>query len=110
EVASRIKAELRMSDALGRVKDEAFAVLLIDADLDSASMVAERIRAGIAGQPFLLPDGEMLTVSVSIGVATLADDEREHTIEAVAQRLLAQADEASHEARDAGRNRAVVQP
>jgi diguanylate cyclase (GGDEF)-like protein len=110
EVATRIKAELRMSDVLGRVKDEAFVVLLIDADLGNASTVAERIRAGIAGQPFLLPDGEMLPVSVSIGVATLADNEREHTIEDVAQQLLAQADEASCEAREAGRNRVVAKP
>jgi diguanylate cyclase (GGDEF)-like protein len=110
EVASRIKAELRMSDALGRFGGEEFVVLLIDADLDSANMVAQRIRASIADQPFLLPDGEMLPVSVSIGVASLGDVEREQAIEGVAQQLLAQADQALYEAKEAGRNRVVAKP
>ncbi|HEX8786257.1 MAG TPA: DUF484 family protein [Telluria sp.] len=110
EVAARVKAELRMSDALGRFGGEEFVALLIDADLDSASMVAQRIRAAIAGQPFLLPDGEMLALSVSIGVATLGDFEREHAIEGVAQQLVALADQALYEAKQAGRNRVVATP
>jgi two-component system cell cycle response regulator len=107
EVASRIKAELRMSDALGRFGGEEFVVLLIDADLESASMVAHRIRASVADQPFLLQDGEALPVTVSIGVATLEDFEREHAIETVAQELVAQADQALYEAKQQGRNRVV---
>jgi diguanylate cyclase (GGDEF)-like protein len=110
EVASRIRAELRMSDALGRFGGEEFVVLLIDADLDSAGMVAQRIRAGIADQPFLVPDGGMLSVSVSIGVATLGDAGRELAIEGVAQQLIARADEALYEAKEAGRNRVVAKP
>jgi two-component system cell cycle response regulator len=108
EVAGRIKAELRMSDTLGRFGGEEFVVLLIDADLDSASMVAQRIRAGVADQPFVLADGQMLTVSVSIGVATLEDFEREHAIEGVAQQLVAQADQALYAAKENGRNRVVA--
>ncbi|QJD99618.1 sensor domain-containing diguanylate cyclase [Massilia forsythiae] len=108
EVAARIKAELRMSDALGRFGGEEFVVLLIDADLDSASLVAGRIRAGVADQPFLLADGTMLSVSVSIGVATLDDFERDHAIEGVAQQLVAQADQALYEAKESGRNRVVA--
>jgi diguanylate cyclase (GGDEF)-like protein len=107
EVASRIKAELRMSDALGRFGGEEFVVLLIDADLDSASMVAHRIRASVANQPFLLADGQGLAVTVSIGVAALDDFEREHAIEDVAQQLVAQADGALYQAKQQGRNRVV---
>jgi len=110
EVAARIKAELRMSDALGRFGGEEFVVLLIDADLDSASMVAQRIRAGVADRPFLLPDGQSLVVSVSIGVATLDDFERDHAIEGVAQQLVAQADQALYQAKEGGRNRVVARP
>jgi two-component system cell cycle response regulator len=108
EVASRIKAELRISDALGRFGGEEFVVLLIDADLASATMVAERIRASIAGAPFILAGGEPLAVSASIGVATLDDFEREHPIEEVATQLVATADHALYMAKEGGRNRVVA--
>jgi two-component system cell cycle response regulator len=107
EVAARIKAELRLSDALGRFGGEEFVVLLIDAELESATMVAQRIRASIADTPFELSTGEQLPVSVSIGVATLDDFERDHAIEGVAQTLVAHADTALYQAKEAGRNRVV---
>ena len=107
EVASRIKAELRISDALGRFGGEEFVVLLIDADLESATVVAQRIRASIANIPFELSSGELLPVSVSIGVATLDDFERDHAIEGVAQQLVAHADTALYQAKETGRNRVV---
>jgi two-component system cell cycle response regulator len=108
EVAGRIKAELRISDALGRFGGEEFVVLLIDADLESAAMVAERIRASIAGDPFILPCGQGLDVSVSIGVATLDDFERTNLLETVATQLVAQADHALYVAKESGRNRVVT--
>ncbi len=107
EVAGRIKAELRLSDALGRFGGEEFVVLLIDADSGSAAMVAQRIRASIAGTPFTLSHGAELPLSVSIGVATLDDFERDHAIEGVAQALVAHADHALYRAKEAGRNRVV---
>ena len=107
EVAGRIKAELRSSDALGRFGGEEFVVLLIDADLSNATMVAQRIRASIANMPFELSSGELLPVSVSIGVATLDDFERDHAIEGVAQQLVAHADTALYQAKETGRNRVV---
>ncbi len=107
EVAARIKAELRISDALGRFGGEEFVVLLIDANLDSATQVAQRILHSIAGTPFILSGGESLTISVSIGVATLDDFERDHAIEGVAQALVAHADSALYKAKEGGRNRVV---
>ncbi|HEU4372569.1 MAG TPA: DUF484 family protein [Telluria sp.] len=108
EVAARIKAELRLSDALGRFGGEEFVVLLIDADVDSANICAQRIRASIANAPFALSSGEKLPISVSIGVATLDDFERDHAIEGVAQQLVAQADTALYQAKENGRNRVVT--
>jgi two-component system cell cycle response regulator len=110
EVAARIKAELRISDALGRFGGEEFVVLLIDADLGSASLVAQRIRASVADQPFILAEGQALSVSVSIGVATLADFERDHAIEGVAQQLVGLADQALYQAKENGRNQVVAVP
>ncbi|HWJ95329.1 MAG TPA: DUF484 family protein [Telluria sp.] len=108
EVANRIKVELRMSDALGRFGGEEFVVLLIDADSESATMVANRIRAGVAASPVELAGGESVNVTVSIGVATLDDFEREHQLETVAQQLVAVADAALYQAKAAGRNRVVT--
>ena len=108
DVAGRIKAELRLSDAVARFGGEEFVVLLIDADLESASMVAQRIRASVANTPFALTGGQAIGVSVSIGVATLEDFERDHAIEGVAQNLVAQADAALYRAKEGGRNQVVT--
>jgi two-component system cell cycle response regulator len=110
EVAARIKAELRMSDALARFGGEEFVVLLIDADLQSASAVAQRIRASVADEPIEVGGGEQVSVSVSIGIATLDDFERDHAIEGVAQQLVAQADTALYQAKANGRNQVVANP
>jgi two-component system, cell cycle response regulator len=106
EVANRIKAELRTSDALGRFGGEEFVVLLIDADLASAAPVAERIRASIADTVFALSGAER-AVTVSIGVAAFCDFERNTSIEDAAQQVLAQADSALYQAKQQGRNQVV---
>ncbi len=107
EVAERIKHELRRSDALARFGGEEFVVLLIDAELDSAVAVAERIRASIADAQFALAAGVSVNVSVSIGVASLGGNEHDCSIEAVAQQLLAHADSALYQAKQRGRNQVV---
>ncbi|MGK5006563.1 DUF484 family protein [Janthinobacterium sp. LB2P70] len=107
EVATRIRTELRRSDALGRFGGEEFVVLLIDADLDSATFVAERIRASIAGTMFDLPGSAQAGVSVSIGVASLEADAALLPIETVAQQLVAHADQALYQAKADGRNKVV---
>jgi len=108
EVAARIRAELRMSDALARFGGEEFVVLLIDAELASAAAVAGRIRASVAGRLVELGGGQRVAVSVSIGVATLGDFERDHAIEGVAQHLVGQADTALYRAKENGRNQVVT--
>src|SRR5471030_3156532 len=107
EVAARIRHELRRSDALGRFGGEEFVVLLIDADLDSATFVAERIRASIAGTMFDLPGGTQTWVSVSIGVASLDGEAILQPMETVAQQLVANADLALYQAKANGRNQVV---
>ncbi len=107
EVAARIRHELRRSDALGRFGGEEFVVLLIDADLASATVVAERIRASIADAPFDLPGAVQASVSVSIGVASLPSQANALPIDVVAQQLVAHADQALYQAKAGGRNRVV---
>jgi two-component system cell cycle response regulator len=73
------------------------------ARLEDAQRVAERIRLHVAGSPFRVSGGkELLTVTISIGVATTVGEE--DTPEA----LLKRADEAGYEAKAGGRNKVVA--
>ncbi|NEX64329.1 GGDEF domain-containing protein [Noviherbaspirillum galbum] len=105
-VAGRIKAELRLSDALGRFGGEEFVVVLIDAGMDDAAVVAERIRQSIAETPLTLTSGAALDVTVSIGLAAL-DLAGKEGVDTAARRFLARADEALYQAKQGGRNRVV---
>ncbi|GGX87881.1 DUF484 family protein [Massilia dura] len=110
EVANRIKGELRLSDALARFGGEEFVVLLIDADLDSAAFVAERIRAGIASAMIVLAGGLQVSITASIGVACLAAADEGAIVsvpEIAARELIAHADGALYQAKAGGRDRVV---
>jgi len=104
EVAGRITAELRLSDALGRFGGEEFVVLLIDAPHDAALAVAERIRLSVTNTPLALSTGEKLHATVSIGVATVRNLSRKDPTAPIAQQLLAAADVALYRAKKEGRN------
>ena len=107
-VAGRIKAELRLSDALGRFGGEEFVALLIDAELPEATLVAERIRQSIAEQPLMLVDGHSLKVTVSIGVAALEMNAAADSLDNTAQTFVARADHALYAAKQNGRNKVVA--
>lgn len=107
-VAGRIKAGLRLSDALGRFGGEEFVALLIDAELPEATMVAERVRQSVAEQPLTLVDGRSLEVTVSIGVAALGTEPAADSLENTAQTFVARADHALYAAKQNGRNRVVA--
>lgn len=107
EVAARIKAELRLSDALGRFGGEEFVALLIDAELPDAINVAERIRASIAEQPLTIGNGESVSFTVSIGAAGLSASARSDAIEAIAKEFIASADHALYQAKAGGRNKVI---
>jgi diguanylate cyclase (GGDEF)-like protein len=105
EVAARIKAQLRLSDALGRYGGEEFAALLVQTDAEQALDIAERIRAGIAAEPFRLGGDHNLVVTMSVGMSILGAADCGADLPAAAERLVAQADEAVYKAKQGGRNR-----
>ncbi|GAO37706.1 diguanylate cyclase [Sulfuricella sp. T08] len=104
EVAWRIKGQLRSIDVLGRYGGEEFSVLLVQTDMDSALTIAERIRHSIAEQQFKGEGDETLAATLSIGVATLHDCNRAQNAAALAQQLVARADQALYRAKEGGRN------
>jgi two-component system cell cycle response regulator len=104
EVATRVKAELRLSDTLGRFGGEEFVVLLPDTQLADAGNVAERIRASISDTPFYMAANQR-QVTASIGVASLSVVDSDQTVELAGHALVAQADRALYKAKESGRNR-----
>jgi diguanylate cyclase (GGDEF)-like protein len=92
---------LRGCDALFRIGGEEFAVLVADGRPDDTPRVAERLRATVAASP-LAADGHMVPMTVSVGVAALADDDARW------EDILRRADEALYHAKQHGRNRVSV--
>lgn len=108
EVAARIRSCLRSCDVLVRYGGEEFAALLVETTEGGAKTSAERVCAGVAEKPFLLPDGTELPITLSIGVATLRDYDSSLNIEGVARHLVERADQGVYRAKEAGRNRVAV--
>jgi hypothetical protein len=87
----------RGSDLVGRYGGEEFLIIFDDADLETASDLAERIRVRVMADPFC-EDSVSLWVTTSFGVAQARADD---TVESLTSR----ADQAMYAAKKAGRNR-----
>jgi two-component system cell cycle response regulator len=102
EFAVRLASNVRAVDLPCRYGGEEFVTIMPGATVEAAERIAERIRRYISGSPFRVAQGsELLTVTISIGVAGILGPE--DTSEA----LLKRADEALYEAKAAGRNRVI---
>lgn len=101
EFSMAVRRHLRSSDTLGRLGGEEFAILLPEADLDTAAEVAGRVRTAVAELTVPAPGGE-LQFTASFGVSRLRAGET--SIEAAMHR----ADVALYRAKDAGRNAVMV--
>lgn len=69
QMQERLREVFRESDYLIRWGGEEFLVLARATRRDDARVVAERIRNAVARRPFVLPDGQALTKTCSIGFA-----------------------------------------
>ena len=99
--ARRIMVSLRSEDVFARTGGEEFAVLLRGIPHHQAIACAERVRDAIAYRPLTL-SGHDVTISVSIGVASLDDCPDDDD---VADALVEIADKRLYEAKRAGRDR-----
>lgn len=97
ELALRLKSNLRSIDILSRYGGEEFVILLPETDSEGALDVAERIRRTVEEKPFS-PNSLSLWITVSQGVTTLNGNNRS------LKELIRQADEATYQSKDAGRN------
>ena len=107
EVANRIKSQLRGSDIPTRFGGEEFTLLLPQTASEEALQLAERIRLYIQASPIPLADHAPLNVTISVGVSQLLAHQHQKLTGLGAQ-LLHEADNALYEAKENGRNRAVL--
>jgi diguanylate cyclase (GGDEF)-like protein len=101
EVARRAGRQLRSADVLARYGGEEFIVLVPESTAQSAAVVAERIREGIAEEGIGTSAGTA-TVTISAGISEI----QSHS-DTLAE-LLRRADQALYDAKAGGRNRTVV--
>jgi diguanylate cyclase (GGDEF)-like protein len=97
-VAALCRDGKRASDVVARIGGEEFGLLLPETSLESATIVAERLRARVADTPLMVA-GAPIRLTVSIGVAEA--DNRTGDFAA----LMKDADAALYRAKQEGRNR-----
>jgi two-component system cell cycle response regulator len=114
-VAKLIKLQLRGSDLLARYGGEEFVVLLPSTTRHYGLETAERIRRMIENQSVPIRGNEAARVTISIGVAMLRPQPQPQSQQGadpavLAAELVARADKAMYQAKEAGRNRVVFAP
>lgn len=102
KVAATLQQHCRDTDSLARWGGEEFVILLPDTSLPTAKEVCDRLRQRIATTCFtdIVPD---LTITLSIGLATLDHNDD-------GKQLLIDADRALYQAKEQGRNRVISHP
>jgi len=101
--ADTAQANLRQNDLIGRLGGEEFTVVLADASIDNAYLVADRLRNAFAVAAAMV-EGQALHATASIGVAVIVDPAQDLA------RLITLADQALYLAKARGRNRVEVAP
>jgi diguanylate cyclase (GGDEF)-like protein len=101
--AKTTRGGLRQTDLVGRLGGEEFTVVLADAGMDNAYLVADRLRKAFAAAAAVV-DGETIYATASIGVSVIIDPRQDLA------KLITLADQALYLAKARGRNRVEVAP
>lgn len=101
-VAQCLQSSLRAEDVVARIGGEEFLAILPDTDVANVRLVAERLRAGIEDLAVPLPNGDRLSVTISIGAGMLEDCDRQGSD------MMARIDRALYAAKNDGRNRVCL--
>jgi len=99
ELGALLGSRVRSSDIACRYGGEEFALILPDTSLEETYSCAEAIRTAVAGSTTEMPNGAVVRVTVSQGVAAFRQNG------AMPAELLHAADVALYEAKQNGRNR-----
>ncbi len=74
DMAALITGTLRGDDIVARFGGEEFIAFLPGVNADEAIRLAERLRRAVESHPFLLPTGDTVRCTVSVGIATAPGD------------------------------------
>ena len=97
QITTVLTETVRGADMIFRYGGDEFLVLLPETNIEGAQALAEKIREGAATRTFRSDAGEF-RITLSIGAATLGDDESGND-------MIAHADMALYRAKEGGRNR-----
>ena len=101
QIAGAVTYCVRPSDFVFRYGGEEIAVVLVDSSAQTGEHIGRRIRESVEALAIKLPQGDKVSLTVSVGVAPFAG---ELDYDAVVRR----ADHAMYQAKAAGRNRVVM--
>ena len=102
EFAQRLRRNTRGVDLVCRMGGEEFIIVMPDTPLWRGRQIAERLRSCIATERFRINAGTQITVTASVGLATLETSEGGMDV------LFSRADQALYAAKREGRNRVVA--
>ncbi|MBU0945929.1 MAG: GGDEF domain-containing protein [Proteobacteria bacterium] len=104
EFSKLLKENIRKYDTLARYGGEEFTVILPDTNAEEALAVAEKLRETVENTIFK-DNREEYHITASFGVASVRPATIDHFHKSD---LISQADEALYEAKEGGRNQAVI--
>lgn len=102
EVSVLLRRYSRSQDIISRNGGEEFSIILVGCSLEQAIEVGERIRGNVEHHNFAANTGDIINVTVSIGISSFPDTTAE------IDKLVEQSDAALYDAKKTGRNRVVV--
>lgn len=100
-ISKAIKESIRESDIAIRFGGEEFMVILIDVKPDDAILVAEKIRKNVESRIIVLPNGNSIKRTISIGITEIPTDTEKFW------QAVKFADVALYKAKETGRNKVI---
>jgi len=100
-VAQVIADNMRPTDMPVRYGGEEFSIFLPEATIENARIVGERLRKGVESTPIQLDSGEVIKVTVSVGISERRQNDS-------VQDLINRSDKALYHAKQNGRNRVCL--
>ena len=103
QVANILKKNSRTSDIACRYGGEEMSIILTNTNKNEAIITAEKICNAVRNNKFILANGEKVTVTISVGVATVGLNGEKP------QELIEYSDKCLYKAKESGRNQVVYE-